>query len=618
MSMGTVSITIEAVDKASEEIKRVGESVGRLKSAASGAAQSSVDLKKALRDVGSSSVALATSAFALYMAYDRVQDRMLSYQQALVTVHTLQIRLARAQEQYRTAVERYGADSTQAAIAAENLTKAQEALRVAQRRAQQYQQDINNEMMRTALLAIPASISALKNLRDLVAGLKTAFSGLTGTAAALGSGLLAMGKWGAIAAAAFLFGYKAAEWWETTGKKFTMTQSEALEAIEYASIGMNYWAMRSEEAANAAREVGDASADVAGEIIRVFYSSQQTAKAVEELQSRYRSGSISMRDFVQGLLDLGLAQDEILEKLRKLGDTSTQTIQQKLVNQAQGLIEEFRQCSSGKFAQIGQMGAEQMQALVENTNQLIRQGLVGQAQANIQAFADCAAGKQYRLAYDIAQITKSMTDRVNREYQAMVNWANTLSGEQKAMALKNAEAWKQEQLNVIESLKQLQSAALADMGADIASTIASSVQQATSNLGDLNAMIEAIPPQTTATVNVVVTGREELASLKSELESLPTGITVPIHIGTGGGGAFGGYPGPYYLQKGGLVTRPTLAVLGERGPEAVIPLDRAGPLTQNVHNVFYVNTSNQVEFDLFLREFERRMVAAWRKAREYA
>ena len=35
-------------------------------------------------------------------------------------------------------------------------------------------------------------------------------------------------------------------------------------------------------------------------------------------------------------------------------------------------------------------------------------------------------------------------------------------------------------------------------------------------------------------------------------------------------------PAPQYLQRGGIVTRPTRAVIGEAGPEAVIPLDRPG------------------------------------------
>ena len=39
------------------------------------------------------------------------------------------------------------------------------------------------------------------------------------------------------------------------------------------------------------------------------------------------------------------------------------------------------------------------------------------------------------------------------------------------------------------------------------------------------------------------------------------------------GGAIKGIPG---LAAGGIVTQPTLAMIGEGGPEAVIPLDRMG------------------------------------------
>ena len=36
------------------------------------------------------------------------------------------------------------------------------------------------------------------------------------------------------------------------------------------------------------------------------------------------------------------------------------------------------------------------------------------------------------------------------------------------------------------------------------------------------------------------------------------------------------------LAKGGIVTRPTLAMLGESGPEAVVPLGRGGGMTINL------------------------------------
>ena len=37
------------------------------------------------------------------------------------------------------------------------------------------------------------------------------------------------------------------------------------------------------------------------------------------------------------------------------------------------------------------------------------------------------------------------------------------------------------------------------------------------------------------------------------------------------------------LAGGGIVTQPTLALVGESGPEAIIPLDRAGGRTVNLN-----------------------------------
>lgn len=51
-------------------------------------------------------------------------------------------------------------------------------------------------------------------------------------------------------------------------------------------------------------------------------------------------------------------------------------------------------------------------------------------------------------------------------------------------------------------------------------------------------------------------------------------------------GTFGGFniglPDLPYLAEGGIVNSPTLAVIGERGPEAVVPLDKA-PMVQETH-----------------------------------
>jgi hypothetical protein len=65
-------------------------------------------------------------------------------------------------------------------------------------------------------------------------------------------------------------------------------------------------------------------------------------------------------------------------------------------------------------------------------------------------------------------------------------------------------------------------------------------------------------------------------------------VSIP-GIGDIGGGSFGGqhfdFPNIPLLAAGGIVTGPTLAVLGESGPEAVIPLSRAGATGARTFNI---------------------------------
>ena len=58
-----------------------------------------------------------------------------------------------------------------------------------------------------------------------------------------------------------------------------------------------------------------------------------------------------------------------------------------------------------------------------------------------------------------------------------------------------------------------------------------------------------------------------------------TGINPPLPRGTNRAPTAGDYMGdwPQYA-KGGIVTRPTLAMIGEEGPEAIVPLNGGGPM----------------------------------------
>lgn len=78
--------------------------------------------------------------------------------------------------------------------------------------------------------------------------------------------------------------------------------------------------------------------------------------------------------------------------------------------------------------------------------------------------------------------------------------------------------------------------------------------------------------------------------------------------------------GAIKLAEGGIVTGPTLAMIGEAGPEAVIPLDRAGAgagagVTLKQNNYFYGDISNAGDMDEISRRLAERTVQAISKGR---
>jgi hypothetical protein len=68
-------------------------------------------------------------------------------------------------------------------------------------------------------------------------------------------------------------------------------------------------------------------------------------------------------------------------------------------------------------------------------------------------------------------------------------------------------------------------------------------------------------------------------------------ISIPDIPGLPGRGQSFGIPNIPYLADGGIVTGPTLAVVGEAGPEVVIPLDRLGSMGAGGGNNVTINVN---------------------------
>jgi hypothetical protein len=94
------------------------------------------------------------------------------------------------------------------------------------------------------------------------------------------------------------------------------------------------------------------------------------------------------------------------------------------------------------------------------------------------------------------------------------------------------------------------------------------------------------------TINVLIKGIN-LVKPGKDLEQLGeislgriSGPGTAAGIGGLGGGLMNELKGVPAMANGGIVTGPTLALIGEAGPEAVIPLDRAGSMGGNNINVY--------------------------------
>lgn len=78
-----------------------------------------------------------------------------------------------------------------------------------------------------------------------------------------------------------------------------------------------------------------------------------------------------------------------------------------------------------------------------------------------------------------------------------------------------------------------------------------------------------------------------IATLGAAAIQAPIAIGGALGITAGAVNAFAGAAGGTIpkMQHGGIITEPTLALIGEAGPEAVVPLDRAGGFGETIVNV---------------------------------
>ncbi len=217
-----------------------------------------------------------------------------------------------------------------------------------------------------------------------------------------------------------------------------------------------------------------------------------------------------------------------------------ESIEQQLIGKAQADFQKFEDCMTGKSASLASIASADIEGMAQNITDLINAGLVGEAQAEMQAYVDCNTDKLSTMAIDITGMMEKLTADHIAQVQKMRDYAETLTGEEKIAVLLQIEELTQQYNAKMQQLRDWQAAILAQMKLDIDDFVGS------------------------------------VAYARAAIEALMTGAPVEGPILFKGGPSAVKGEGPTPMALGGIVESPTLALLGEHGKEAVIPLEDYG------------------------------------------
>ena len=514
------NIVVNGVDNYSATFKSLGNTLD----------DTAQKVKYSTQDMVTAFSGVATSVFALYNAYDNVSDMAVSVSRANLQVKSTLNSLEDAQTRYNTAVEKYGASSEQAQSAASDLSLAQERYSVAVERADMVQGNFNETIVSSALMVIPTCITMFSNLSKVVdgftgkslAGMISGFVDAQGGLAGLQFQLTAIVAPLAAAAAAGI----------------------ALVAVE---AGISMWARAQYESLGMSAEYTAMASNSMDDY------TESLVNANKQLAAQTMLAQGLTADQINEILGFEAVTESVDDLSESIEDVNA-TIEDELLDQAQANLEAFQDCAGGKVGSLGDDFTGVWDSLVSDTNDLIEAGLLGQAQDNIQAFAECVVGKQAKMVSDIDGYLEELqgqydenTEKINELVAAGLDEEAALYEEQNNEILakmQQLQAWKE----------QLIQKGVISIEFNVDSASQNAAQNAVNNLLNKSGA--------SAAVTITTSGTQQAKTV------LTTGGFTSAQGGKGVVTPF---------QEGGIVTRPTLALIGEHGPEAVVPLGSREP-----------------------------------------
>lgn len=167
MSQTDINILLRATDQASSVIdsaaSKLSGNMAKIEDANKKVTQTSDKVGASSKQVALAFNNLATSGMALYNAYDRIRDSQVQVDRANLMVQSTLNSLNDAQRRYNKVVGESGLGSEKAKAAADDLALAQERYRVACERAEMSQSHLNQTIVQGALTVIPSIITMISS-----------------------------------------------------------------------------------------------------------------------------------------------------------------------------------------------------------------------------------------------------------------------------------------------------------------------------------------------------------------------------------------------------------------------------------------------------------------------
>ena len=167
MSQTDINILLRATDQASSVIdnaaSKLSGNMAKIEDANKKVTQTSDKVGASSKQVALAFNNLATSGMALYNAYDRIRDSQVQVDRANLMVQSTLNSLNDAQRRYNKVVVESGLGSEKAKAAADDLALAQERYRVACERAEVTQSHLNQTIVQGALTVIPSIITMISS-----------------------------------------------------------------------------------------------------------------------------------------------------------------------------------------------------------------------------------------------------------------------------------------------------------------------------------------------------------------------------------------------------------------------------------------------------------------------